>query len=131
MKPFHSKLVIKLRAALVGCLAKPNLYRHSAPFDPGLLFCVGPASFGETRKPLPTHGGAASSLVRYPFDSTKCLLVDSTQCLRGAPISKRLRLLVSILVLFLLVVIDLTQLRGHYTAEAARLLKYSLAQLGL
>jgi hypothetical protein len=42
-----------------------------------------------------------------------------------------MRLMIVVFVLVLLVIIDQTQFHGHYTAEAARLLKYSLAQLGL
>ena len=42
-----------------------------------------------------------------------------------------MRPLIVILVLVLLVIIDQTQFNGHYAAEAARLLKNFLAQLGL
>jgi hypothetical protein len=42
-----------------------------------------------------------------------------------------MRLMITVLVLVLLVIIDQTQFHGHYTAEAARLLKNVLTRLGL
>jgi hypothetical protein len=42
-----------------------------------------------------------------------------------------MRLMIAALALVLLVIIDQTQFHGHYTAEAARLLKNVFAKLGL